>query len=298
MLNFHPITLEDKKAADEILLKAPNKGCEYCFGTLYIWKNIYKTQLAFWGGMLVAKYQTQDGVLYCCPAGDGDFKAMIELVLEDAKSGGHKAVIAGCSEEEKQKIETLFPSKFKFSADDSAFDYIYSAEKLATLGGRKLHGKRNHISAFIKNNPDWTFEEITKENLGQCAAMNERWLLLNEYKDESAISAEHNALNEAIANYEALGFYGGLIRAGGEIVAFSFGERLNDEVFCTHFEKAYASVNGAYPIINREMAVRLKDSYSLINREEDTGAPGLRKAKQSYYPEIWLTKYIAECEQF
>lgn len=296
MLDFHPITLADKPRADEILLAAPNMGCEYCFGTLFIWRNIYKTQIAFHGSMLTAKYVAEDGVCYCCPVGEGDFAEMVELIVKDAEKDGNRTVILGCSAEDKAKIESLFPGKFTFTADDSRFDYIYSAEKLATLSGKKLHGKRNHISAFVRNNPEWIFEEITGENLGQCAAMNERWLMLNEYKDEVAISAEHNALNEAIAHYEELGLWGGLIRAGGEIVAFSFGERLNDKVFCTHFEKAYATVQGAYPIINREMAVRLKGEYELINREEDTGAPGLRKAKQSYYPEIWLEKFSAECD--
>lgn len=296
MLDFHPISLADKPEADRILLAAENNGCEYCFGTLFIWRNVYKTQLAFHGSMLTAKYVIEDGVCYCCPVGEGDFKEMVELIIADAQKDGNRAVILGCSAEDKARIEQLFPGKFSFTADDSRFDYIYSSEKLATLSGKKYHGKRNHISAFVRNNPDWSFEEITQENIGQCAAMNERWLMLNEYKDETAISAEHNALNEAIANYEALGLWGGLIRAGGEVVAFSFGERLNGKVFCTHFEKAYASVQGAYPIINREMAVRLKDEYELINREEDTGAPGLRKAKQSYYPEIWLEKYSAACE--
>lgn len=296
MLEFHSITLADKPRADKILLNTSNLGCEYCFGTLYIWRNIYKTKIAFHGDMLVAKYRTQQGTVYCCPTGEGDFKEMLGLVIDDAHNDGNKVVIGGCSAEEKERIESVLPGIFSFSADESSFDYIYSSEKLATLSGRKYHGKRNHISAFIRNNPDWTFEEITKDNLGKCAAMNERWLILNEYKDESAISAEHNALNAAIADYEALGFYGGLIKAGGEIVAFSFGEKLKDGVFCTHFEKAYASVQGAYPIINREMAVRLKDEFEYINREEDTGAEGLRKAKQSYYPEIWLEKYVAECD--
>lgn len=296
MLEFHPITLVDKPRAEKILYATDNMGCEYCFGTLYIWRNVYKTKLAFYGDMLVAKYVTRQGTVYCCPTGEGDFKEMLQLVIDDAHAEGNRVVIGGCSAAEKEKIEAAMPGVFTFSADDSSFDYIYSAEKLATLSGKKYHGKRNHISAFVRNNPDWVFEEITDENIGRCAAMNERWLMLNEHKDESAISAEHNALNAAIADYKALGFYGGLIKAGGEIVAFSFGEKLKDGVFCTHFEKAYAAVQGAYPIINREMAVRLKENYELINREEDTGAPGLRKAKQSYYPEIWLEKFTAECD--
>ena len=296
MLDFHPITLEDKSRAEKIFSVSENIGCEYCFGTLFIWKNVYKTQIAYNGDMLVAKYITQDGVNYCCPTGDGDLKQMTQLVIEDARKDGNRVVIAGCSAEEKQKLETLFPDKFTFTADDSRFDYIYKSSDLANLAGRKYHGKRNHISAFIRNNPDWSFEEINPANIGQCAAMNERWLVLNEYKDEEAISAEHNALNLALAHFDELGLYGGLIRVNREVVAFSFGEKLRDGIFCTHFEKAYSSVQGAYPIINREMAIRLCGDYELINREEDTGAEGLRRAKRSYYPEIWLEKYIAECD--
>lgn len=296
MLEFHPITLSDKARAEKILFDTDNMGCEYCFGTLFIWKDVYKTQIAFHGNMLVAKYYMQDAVNYCCPTGDGDFAEMIELVIEDAHREGVKPVIAGCSLAEKQKLDELFPGKFTFTADDSKFDYIYKSSDLATLSGRKYHGKRNHISAFIKNNPDWSFEEINPANIGQCASMNERWLMLNEYKDEEAISAEHNALNVALAHFDELGFYGGLIRVEHEVVAFSFGEKLKDGIFCTHFEKAYSTIQGAYPIINREMAIRLCDEYELINREEDTGAPGLRKAKSSYYPEIWFEKYIAECD--
>ncbi len=296
MLEFHPITLADKSKADKILMSTDNMGCEYCFGTLFIWKNIYKTQLAFHGDMLVAKYFTREGISYCCPIGEGDFAEMIELIIADAEREGVKTVIGGCSLEEKQRIEELFPGRFTFTADDSRFDYIYKSSDLAQLSGRKYHGKRNHISGFIKNNPDWRFEEINPANIGQCAAMNERWLILNEYKDEEAISAEHNALNVALKHFDELGFYGGLIRAGREVVAFSFGEKLKDGIFCTHFEKAYSSIQGAYPIINREMAIRLADKYELINREEDTGSEGLRKAKRSYHPEIWLEKYVAECE--
>ncbi len=296
MLEFHPITLADKSRAENILMATDNMGCEYCFGTLFIWKNVYKTQLAFHKDMLVAKYYTQDGVSYCCPTGEGDFAEIVELIIEDARLNGTKAVIGGCSLAEKQRLEELFPGRFTFSEDDSRFDYIYKSSDLAQLAGRKYHGKRNHISGFIKNNPDWSFEEINPANIGQCAAMNERWLMLNEYKDEEAISAEHNALNVALAHFDELGFYGGLIRAGREVVAFSFGEKLKDGMFCTHFEKAYSSIQGAYPIINREMAIRLCDKYELINREEDTGSEGLRKAKRSYYPEIWLEKYIAECD--
>lgn len=296
MLEFHPITLEDKPRADAILFSADNMGCEYSFGTLFVWRKVYKTEIAFWGDMLVAKYHTPSGYSYCCPVGKGDFKQMLGLVLLDAQRHSAKAIIGACSENDKARIEQAYPEKFTFEADDSRFDYIYSRDNLAELKGKKYHGKRNHISFFEKNNPDWRFEFINKDNIGQCAAMNELWLKENEHKDEQEISAEHNALNEAMANFEELGLVGGLIRADNRVVAFSIGEMIKEDMFCTHFEKAFAAVRGAYPIINREMARNVATDCVYINREEDTGDEGLRKAKQSYYPAVWLTKYTASCE--
>ncbi|HBL41068.1 MAG TPA: hypothetical protein DDY98_05670 [Ruminococcaceae bacterium] len=293
MLDFHPITLNDKCAVDSVLLSSENLSCEYAFGTIYIWKNVYQSQISICDDIFTASYRTPEYNCYCCPQGKGDFEKAVAELSADAKSKGNVLRINACSEQEVQKIEALFPNRFAFLSDDSCFDYIYSAEALANIAGRKFHDKRNHIAIFERTYPNWTFEEITQANIVECAEMNERWLRLNESKDEVHLSAEHKALNLALADYKALGFYGGLIRAQGKVVAFSFGEKLNNTTFCTHFEKAYADINGAYPLINREMARRLQADFQFINREEDTGAPGLRRAKQSYRPAVWLKKFSA-----
>ena len=108
---------------------------------------------------------------------------------------------------------------------------------------------------------------------------------------------ELDAINISFENYFDLGFVGGLLRANGEVVAFTFGEEMNPEVFCTHIEKAYADVRGAYPMINREFAANALSQYKYINREDDTGSEGLRKAKLSYCPDILLEKYMARVKK-
>lgn len=293
MLDFCSIALSDKPRVDAVLRACGSQSCEFAFGNLFIWQKVYHTQISFCDDMLIVSYQTPEESSYTCPKGVGDFEKAIREISDHARQNGRRLFLYGCSEEEARQIDQLFPNRFSFEVDEGYYEYIYSAEALADLAGRKYHDKRNHIAAFERNNPDWTFEEINKKNIGQCAEMNERWLRLNEYKDEVQLSAEHNVLNIAMANYDTLGFYGGLIRAGGKVVAFSFGERLNDTTFCTHFEKAYADVKGAYQIINREMARRLRSDFVYINREEDTGSPGLRRAKQSYHPTVWLKKINA-----
>ena len=125
---------------------------------------------------------------------------------------------------------------------------------------------------------------MTEENLNDCIRMTEKWIEENEDKIEDGIDTELDVIKRAFDNFTALGFVGGIIRVDGEVVAWTLGEKLSEDTFCTHFEKAFASYRGAYPIINREFAKNELSSYTFINREEDMGLEGLRKAKLSYKP--------------
>ena len=161
---------------------------------------------------------------------------------------------------------------------------------MINLKGKKYSKKRNHISAFEREN-DWSFEMIDEKNLPDCIAMNAAWARENEEKNPGSISLEQQAIHRAFDHYFELDFSGGLIRVEGKPVAFTMGENLNAETYCVHFEKAYADVRGAYPMINREFAKHALSGYKYINREDDAGVAGLRKAKLSYYPTILLEKY-------
>lgn len=202
----------------------------------------------------------------------------------------------GLNNECVKKVEELFPGKFDFEPLRDSFDYIYLTENLINLPGKKFHGKRNHIAAFMREN-EWSYEPITADNLDECRAMNAEWERRNREKDPEAMDDELDAINISFENYFDLGFVGGLLRANGEVVAFTFGEEMNPEVFCTHIEKAYADVRGAYPMINLEFAANALSQYKYINREDDTGSEGLRKAKLSYCPDILLEKYMARVKK-
>ena len=123
--------------------------------------------------------------------------------------------------------------------------------------------------------------------------MNERWFLLNVDKNPDGIDAERNVLKLAFDNYDKFDYSGALLRVNGKVVAFTFGEELNSNTFVTHFEKAYSDIRGAYPMINMLFAQNSINKYEFVNREDDVGSEGLRKAKLSYYPEILLEKFTA-----
>lgn len=290
-MEFHSPTLKDR----EWVLKAFDLGqtdcCEYCFGNIFMWSDIYENKIYNDNGIFVSADFTDEPV-FCYPIGDGDKKATIEKLIEFSKSLGVSLEFFGMTEKDRDELQFLFPKQFEITEERDYFDYLYTSESLANLVGRKLASKRNHISYFEKTF-DWQYEHITKENIHKCELLNEHWERLNREKNPEEIGDEHLAIKKALANFFELGLEGGILTIENEIVAFTFGEKLNDTTFCTHVEKAYGNIRGAYQMINREFARQLKDRYEYINREDDTGSEGLRRAKLSYHPHRLVIKYSA-----
>lgn len=291
MLEFKKPVIEDKEWVDACLKNVNSFNCEYTFGNLLVWRTSYSTEICRYKDFLMCRWGKKNDYMYSVPIGTGDFKDAVEQIIIDAQSFGLTPIIYGVTENYKKLMDKYFPNQFTYSGDDGYNDYIYSVEKMAELRGKKYHGKRNHITNFKKNNPDWSFEILNQDNIKECITLHTEWI--KEHKDDADYSFEFEAVLTAFENYEALGFVGGLIRVDGKVIAYTMGERHSDRLFVTHFEKAPPDVQGAYPIINQEFTKNCLMNYEYVNREEDLGLEGLRKAKQSYNPEIILEKYVA-----
>ena len=293
MLNFKTAELADKEWVDECLLHANSMNCEYTFGNQYIWTETYNTQIAKYKDFMFCRWGEAPDVVYSVPLGEGDFTDAVQQIIDDAESLGATPKIYGITEGYKMLLQEAFFGKFDYTNDPGDNDYIYLVSKMTSLSGKKLHGKRNHISNFKRNNPDWQFEEICADNIDDCLQVSYRWI---EAKGDEADDYydELNAVKKALSAFDELGWKGGFIRANGEVVAYCLGEaQPNGKCFVTHFEKASADIQGAYPIINQEFTKNCLQEYTYVNREEDLGIEGLRRAKQSYYPEIILEKCMA-----
>lgn len=291
MLEFKKPELSDQKWVTDIMRPSGELACEYCFGNLYMWSAVYDNTIAEYKGLFLAR-DGSESPMYLFPCGEGDKKSAIEELLRCANADGVPLTLYCLTPKKVRELDCLLPGKFEYIPMREYYDYIYSAEDLIRLAGRKYHGKRNHI-AYFKKNFDWQYEPITEKNMADCLAMNAEWERRNQEKNPEEIGNELIAIQRGFDKYFELGFQGGMLRADGAVVAYTFGEALNDTTFCTHVEKAYADVRGAYPAINREFAANALSAYKFINREEDTGSEGLRKAKESYYPVVLLPKYRA-----
>ena len=295
MLNFKTPELKDREWISKCFSYAHSMNFEYTFGNIYMWRAAYKTFIAHYDDFVICRWGAEDKIMYSLPIGEGDFREAVRAIIRDASSLGITPRIYGVTESYKAEIESDFPDMFSFEHDDGNYDYIYKVSDLASLSGKKYHSKRNHISNFVKNYPDWSYENINVQNISECIELHTNWIENKDNADsDSDYSLEFEAVLSGFENYSDIGFKGGLIRVNNKPIAYTFGEKLNDHCFVTHFEKAPSDIQGAYAIINREFAKRLEeDGFIYVNREEDLGIPGLRKAKQSYKPEIWLIKETA-----
>ena len=294
MLDFKKPELSDMTWVNKCLSHANSLNCEYTFGNVFCWVDSYSIQIAKYKDFFICRWGKAPRVAYSVPLGEGDFTDAINQIIEDAKKLGVNPRIYGITEGYMLMLQEAFLGRFSYKFDLGINDYIYSVDKMASLSGKKYHGKRNHISNFKKNNPDWCFEEISKDNTADCIQMHEEWLKENGSENDEDFIEEFEAVKRAFEHFDELGFKGGLIRTNGRVVAYCMGEpQMNGKCFVTHFEKAFSSLQGAYPIINQEFTKNCLTDFEYVNREEDLGLEGLRKAKQSYYPEIILEKCVA-----
>ena len=275
---------------EELLHYSDYNSCEYSFTDLFNWGYVHQTEVARMGDFGIVRSGFKE-FSYLYPFGRGDVRPVIEAMMEDARENHVNFTISLILEPMKKELETLFPQLFVYNEERAYFDYIYTQESLATLHGRQLSGKRNHINAFKKQYPDWSFEQITADNIAECWQMNEEWSARNELSLGSGLLKENSALKSAFDHFFEENLVGGLIRANGKVIAYSMGHPLNSDTFVVHFEKAFDEIRGAYQMINQQFALHCCQGYTYVNREDDTGSEGLRKAKLSYLPYLLLKKY-------
>lgn len=227
------------------------------------------------------------------PVGTGDLKAVLWELIEDARKENQHFCMLGVCSNMRADLEAILPEQFTFTEDRDYADYIYLRSDLSTLKGKKFQAKRNHINRFRNTYPDYEYTPITPDRIQECLDLEAEWCKVNNCDQQEGTGNERRALIYALHNFEALGLTGGILHVNGKIVAFTFGMPINHETFGVHVEKADTSIEGAYAMINYEFANRIPEQYIYINREEDLGLEGLRKAKLSYQPVTILEKYMA-----
>ena len=287
MLEFKTIELSDRPWVTELLRKSDFRGCEYTFSNHIAWYRLYESKICRYKDFYISR-SMRYGMRFTFPAGSGDYKDLFLTLKKEAEESNSPLIINSVTNENLALFEELFPGMYDVSYDEADSDYIYEAEKLQTLAGKKYHKKRNHLARFYENN--WEYSQMTEKDFDECIEFAVNSYNLNQaYDDESSV-AEQFAINTFMNYFGELELKGGVIRVDGKVEAFTIGDRINSDTFDVHIEKANHEVQGAYAAINNEFAKSAAQGFTYINREEDMGLEGLRKSKHSYYPVFMIQK--------
>ena len=290
MIDFKPLEFSQKAEYDKLLADSGERGCEYNFANLYLFG---RQKIAFHEGNLAFFSQFNRKSVYAFPLGE-NLKPTLDAIIHDAKVRGIPCRLTSLSQDDCALLEKLYPGMFRYHFDRDGFDYVYSIDDLATLAGRKYQRKRNHFNRFRQAHPDYRVEPITDENTPAVAELLETWYAQRQEVDPHAeFHMERSALKKALQYRNALGMEGLVLIDQGKLLAMTMGSPLSKETFDVQFEKALEEADGAYPAINCEFARYLKEKYpelQWLDREEDMGLEGLRKAKMSYNPDHFVEK--------
>ena len=301
MFELSDITIDKKNYINQFLKRRNSKNSEFSFTNLFIWRKSYDIKYTVIDDMLCIFLKHDNGPISATfPIGfvnpDGsekDVTAAINFILDWFNSQKYEPMICLYGDKAEKKLITTFPNKFIFTEDRNNFDYVYKIEDLINLAGKKYHSKRNHINKFIAKYPNFEYCKITPEDSQECINLFDTWQQSKNNGSSAGVAEEREAIIELLNNWEALGVTGCCIKINGKMVAFSFGEALSDDTVVIHFEHADTSYEGIYSVINQKFLENEWHSYKFVNREEDMGIAGMRKAKQSYHPILMLEKHIA-----
>lgn len=296
MLAFRKIAIEDKAEVNRHTAMISTYLCEHCFVDLYIWKDHYNTEVCFQDDFLFVRCTSfPDNIpLYLAPIGQGDLHAAVALLQQDAAERGVPFLMTAISEEMLPIYQEMFDAEFDFVTSENSADYIYFSEKLQTLSGKKLQSKRNLVNRFLSEYEGrWHYVPISPENAKDAYAFHLEWCKKHGCKKNLSFMGETCAIKLALDHFTELDLHGGMLLLDDQVIAFTLGCRARKDLFVVQIEKADSDISGAYQMINQQFVRANCKEVQYINREEDLGIEGLRKAKRSYYPALYGQKFTA-----
>lgn len=274
-----PVGLEDGPLIREFFSRFPSEACEMTFANIYIWRECERPKYAVHNGNLCVLCAPEGEPPYFLqPVGETDLAGTLEACLE----------LNPRLSRVPESFALRHAGAHALEPDPDNFDYVYASEDLAQLKGKRYDGKRNRIRKFERTTVS-RYAKLGKDNIAGCRALFDEWFNGKGLTDPG-IRAEEAAILSALGEFESLGLTGGVIEVEGKVQAFSLGEPLSPDTAVIHIEIANPAFPGLAQLINREFVRREWSGFAFINREQDVGHPGLRKAKESYHPHHMVKK--------
>lgn len=287
-LPFHPFSLRDRTRYESLFNRCPQKASDYSFVNLWGWRTIYGLSLA-WDEDLVWIRQEVPRPMLWAPIGDW------EAVDWEKRVVIHPEFLEHATIRVPERLAAIwsrcFGERMQVTESREHWDYVYAAQDLRELKGNKYHKKKNLLSQFLKSY-DFAYEPMGEALVEEALSLQEDWCTWKSCEESESLSGENEVITEILRNWNALGnLIGGMVRMEGKPAAYTIGEAVDPNTIVVHVEKGHPDYKGIYQAINWLFVSRLPESILWINREQDLGDEGLRKAKLSYHPTAFVKKF-------
>lgn len=285
-MEFQPITIQDKKLFDEYYQIYHSINSEENFTSMFIWQTYFGVQYALEDGFLILSLEHENfGRAFHFPIGHGDATKVLQALQAEYGKGKPLQICPMTSSTQALLEESTGDFTMEHRRDMD--DYVYRTKDLIELKGKKYHAKRNHLNYF-QSTYDYTYHTITQESIPRCYQAVCKWI--RERNDDP--EEELDAMEKLFENYEALGVVGAYLEADGRIIGVTVGEEHHGAALI-HVEKCDTDYRGVYVAINQMFLEHEFSHLEYVNREEDMGSEGIRKAKLSYHPAFLIEKHSA-----
>ena len=284
------VRLQDRALLEDLFSRYPSEVSERTFGSVYIWRQYSGRSMLsrFKDHLMMSWSRERFGRLMFCPIGPEPASVVSEFARAAPVEGELFKGVWAIVEPTTSALATMGFNPLPLRDE---WDYVYLTKDLVELDGPKYHTQRKEMKKATSS-LDLVYEPMTREHQKQCLELEEVWCDLKHCRLDKLSEAEDFALKEAIANLDALGFMGGVILLEGKVQGLTVGERLNSDTAVVHFEKANPEIRGLYQVINQQFCEHALKGFKFVNREQDVGEPGLRRAKEGYHPHHFVEKSI------
>lgn len=298
MTEFRDLELGDRDLFQKYLGEYSFNTYEYSFLTLYIWRKMCDVKINIIDGTLIIKKSGKNtGSYFMQPLGcKKEDLGTITLKLNEIRKSdaSFKSLFRDVEFPFLSQLLDEFDYKVCFCDDIDNFDYIYDVEDLITLSGNKFHSKKNQYNQFIKKYRYELRDISDKAVARECVDFATIWYERRKDDDAEQLKFELESIREILACPEYLNIKGMAVYVGGRVAGFTIGEKVNDNMAVIHVEKGDFKYSGIYSFINKTFAEKYLRDVKLINRQEDLGIEGLRKAKMAYNPIRLEKKFIVD----
>jgi len=278
---FRLIGMEDRDCLAAAIARHPSPACEVHFANIFLWRHFEHSKLTVINDNLcILCVPPSEPAYFLQPIGETEIEATVRTCLAFAPRLSRIT----------ESFALRYGGPYRCEPDRDNFDYVYRTEDLLQLKGKKYDGKRNRIRKFERGHA-CEYARFCRGDLTGCLQLLEGWLEVKAGSDGFIGRIWRTVIEEALERGEELGLLGGVFRIDGRIGAFSFGSKLTPDTAVIPIEIVDPGYDGLSQLVNREFIRREWFDCRFINREQDNGIPGLRRAKTSYHPHHFVKKH-------